>query len=111
MRVRFLNQGGIRHSPWISIKQTLLICEHQECIRIDEIGYQRRQGVVITKANLVSHHRVVLVHDRDHTLVQQRLKRCACIEVAITRFHIIVTEQDLCAKVTRGRKRRLVSLH
>ena len=111
MRVRLLNQGGIRHCSRISIKQTLLICEHQECIRIDEIGYQRRQGVVIAKANLVSHHRVVFVHDRDNTLVQQRLKRCASVKVAIPRFHIIVTEQDLRTNVTRGRKRRLVSLH
>ena len=55
--------------------QALLVGEDDQGIGIDQIGDQRAEGVVVAELDLVGHHRVVLVDDRDDREFDQRSKR------------------------------------
>jgi hypothetical protein len=43
----------------------------------NQVGHQRGETIVVSEADLVVGHRVVLVHDRDHAKLEKMLKGLA----------------------------------
>ena len=53
------------------------------------------QTVVIAKANLLGRYRIVFIHNRNMTGVEQGQQRSACVEIAAALLAILKREQNL----------------
>ena len=80
--------------------------EHHQRVRMEQVGDERGEEVVVAVADLVVGDRVVLVHDRQHAEVEQALQRLARVEVLTAVHEVVRREQHLAADdVVRGEDR------
>ena len=73
MNVCRLNQCGMVSLPGVAIHQPILIGQNEQRVGIDQVCDQCRQGVVISQANLICHHRIVFINDRQHPIAMRVL--------------------------------------
>ena len=62
--------------------QPVHVGEEDQQVRVDEVGHERGEIVVVADLDLVHRHRVVLVHDRQHVEVEQGEQRVPRVEIA-----------------------------
>lgn len=77
--------------------EPLLVREDDQRIRLDQVGHQRTEGIVVTEFDFVRDHGIVFIDHGNHAKAQQRQQGRARIEVALTISQIGVGEQHLCA--------------
>ena len=70
-------------STGITVEQALLVREQHQQICLDQIGHHCRQGIVITKPQLITGHGVILIHDRHNAELQNGTQCAAGIEIAL----------------------------
>jgi hypothetical protein len=70
-----IDQAGIGVPARVAVEETILVGEQDQQIRLDQVGDQGGQGVVVAEAQLVGGNRVVLVDDRDDPQPQQGAQR------------------------------------
>ena len=90
-----MDQSGIGIAARVGSKQTVLIGENDQHIRLHLVGHQGCQRVVIAKAQLVGDYRVVLIDDWHHPHLQQRLQGAARIQVTFATAVVVVGQQYL----------------
>ena len=69
--------------------------QEHEAVRADHLRDARREPVVVTVAQLLSRNGVVLVHDRNGAVVQQREQRLARVQIADAALAVVDREQHL----------------
>ncbi len=75
----FGQQFRVRVLARVAIVQTALVGEDQQQIRLDEIGHQRRQGVVVAKTDFLGGDGVIFIDDGNHAETQQGAQAwCGC---------------------------------
>ena len=109
MRLAHERCGGILAR--IRAIETLLVGEQHQDIRLDEIGDQRAERIVVAEADFIGRHGVVLVDDRDHAKSEQRNERGARVEVSPPVGKIVVRKQNLCGVQPEMRESGFVGLH
>ena len=77
--------------------QALLVGQDHESIRLDQIGNQGTQRVVVAKLDFVGHDRVVLIDHRHHPQTQQRQQGGTRIQIALTISQVGMGEEHLGA--------------
>ena len=87
---------GLAHPPGsliatrVTINNTRLIGKNHQQIRFHQIGHQRRESIVIAKAQFIAGNGVVFINDRNNTQAEQFTQRTAGIEVTRTVNQVIV---------------------
>ena len=84
--------------------------EHHERVRVEQVGDERGEEVVVAVADLVVGDRVVLVHDREHAEVEQALQRLAGVQVLAAVHEVVRREQHLAADDVVRREDRVQPL-
>ena len=79
----------------IAVEQAVLIGQNNQIIRLHQICRQRRQRIIIAKANFIDGHGVIFIHHRHHAQRQQTANGAARIQIAFSIREIIVSQQDL----------------
>jgi len=75
--------------------QSRLVGQDDEHVRLDEVGHECRERVVIAEADLVDRDGVVFVDDRDDAQREKRAQRRSCVEIALAVREIFVRQQNL----------------
>ena len=92
------DQRRVRVDRRVGGEEALARHQQRQQVGVDQVGGQRRQRVVLADAalcQLLDGHRVVLVDDRHHAVVQQRQQRVARVEVAEAVGEVAAGEQRL----------------
>ena len=89
------DQRRFRIPARIGREQARLIGEDHEHVRLDQVGDEGAERVVVAELDLVGHDRVVLVDDRNHAERQQGEQRGTRVEVARPVGEVRVSEKDL----------------
>ncbi|MNF64007.1 hypothetical protein D3C84_457270 [compost metagenome] len=108
---RLVNQLGIRIVARISIEHAVTISENHQQISLDQVGHQRRQGVVVTETDFVSDHRIVLVDHRNDLELDQRAQGTTRIEVTLAVGQVVMSQENLRRVPAMLGKARLPGLH
>ena len=66
----------------VRVVEPVDIRENHHKLRLDKARHERRERVVVAKANLLDRHRVVLVHDGNDPHLKQAGKRVARMEIS-----------------------------
>ena len=91
--------------------ETLDVAQHDEEVRLDERGGERREVVVVAELELFHGHRVILVHDRDDAEVEERPQRVSGVQVAAAVGQVRVGEEHLGDDPLVGGEGTLVGGH
>ncbi len=86
---------GVVGEPRVVRVEALRVGEDDQHPGADEVGDDRGEAVVVAQLQLVDHHRVVLVHDGDHTDRQHALQSLAGVEVLAAIGQDVSGEEDL----------------
>ena len=91
------NQGRVRIAVGVGRIQAVDIGENYQQIGVDQVGYQCRQPVVVTKylPDFVHGNHIIFVQDRDYANIQERSKRVPDIQVGLPFRQVINGEQGL----------------
>ena len=95
MGISFMDKFGLGILPRIRLEETILICQQQQGVSFNQVGHQRCQGVIVTKANLISDDCIVFVNHRDDPQFQQTAQGAAGINITFSRAQIVVGQQNL----------------
>jgi hypothetical protein len=90
--------------------QAALVGQDHQHVRLDQVGDQRAQRVVVAELDFVGDDGVVLVDDRDHAQAQQRRQGRARVQVAFAVGQVGMREQHLGRLDVVGAEARLVDL-
>ena len=91
--------------------EALLVGEQHQYIRLNEVGDQRAERVVVAEADFIGRHGVVLVDDRDHAESEQCNERGTRVEISPPVGKIVVREQNLRGVQPEMRESGFVGLH
>ncbi|MNI55808.1 hypothetical protein D3C73_1107800 [compost metagenome] len=92
---RLVDQLGVRIVARIGVEHAIAIREDHQQIGFDQVGHQRRQGVVVAEADLISDHGVVFVDHRNHFQFNQGTQRAAGIQVALAVRQVVMGQENL----------------
>ena len=96
-RLHHRQQHRLRVLARVGAEQAALVGQDDQHIGFDQIGHQRAQRVVVAKFDLVVDHRVVLVDDRQHAVLEQRQQGGAGVQVTLAVGQVGVRQQHLRA--------------
>ena len=109
--MRFFHQFGLRVPARVGGMEALLVGEYHQAIGFDQIGDQRRQGIVVPQPDFIGRDRIVLVDDGHALQVQQGAQRGTRIEVAGAVGEVFVRQQHLGGMQLVAAEDRFVGLH
>ncbi len=93
-----LHQGDqlrLRVFSRIAVEKSVDVREDDQEVGFDEVGDHGREVVIVPEADLLHHHRVVFIDDRDDAMLQQRHQRVARVEIPPAVGEVVAGEQDL----------------
>ena len=107
------NQGRVRIAVGVGRIQAVDIGENYQQIGVHQVGYQRRQPVVVTKylPDFVHRNNIVFVEDGDNTNVKQGRKGVPHVQIGLPFRQVINGEQGLCHMNTINLEHLLVSMN
>ena len=91
----FMHEQRIGIAAWVGRIKTLLVCQYDQCVGVDQVGHQRTKRVVVTELDFIGDHRIVLINDRHHAKLQQCKQRRARIQVAFAIRQVGMGQQYL----------------
>ncbi len=80
-RTRYVRQQPGTRPARIAVEQAVDVGQQHEQVRVDEMGHERGEPVVVAEPNLVGGDRVVLVDDGDDTEIEQGTQRAVGVAV------------------------------
>ncbi len=95
----------------VAVEETVDVGEDHQQVGLDQVGDHRREVVVVAEADLLDHHRVVLVDDRHDLEVEQRHQGVAGVEVAPPVGQVVAGQKDLGDGVSGLAESLLVGAH
>ena len=99
-----------RAAAGVGVEDARDVGEQHEQVGRNQVRGQRSEPVVVPEPDLVGGHRVVLVHDRDDTQVQQPVERAPRVAVVRAAHHVLGGEQHLPDAQVRAGERPAVAL-
>ena len=94
-RLTRLDETSLRVMSRIGVVKPLLISQNDEKIRLDEIAYQARKGVVITEHDGLGRNGVIFIDHWHDAELEQMPQGAPRIEIALSITNIVVRQQNL----------------
>ena len=110
-RVDDLEESRLVVRARISVVEAVDIRQQHEEIGHHGLCNARGQSIVVAVAQLVGRDRVVLVHDRHDTMLEQLLERAAGVEESSFDLGVVGRQQNLCGLDVVTTQRFLVGMH